>query len=843
MYRQIQKGLAVFALTAVMVLLWMPLCAKAAADPAFQETFSAFYENRANNGVYDIQVNNVQKGYILKWHITGKGKGYASFDTQKVIAQGKTAENTLTIDSKGEAAFAAGERIRITVNVYTAKWRLVNKITFAGKLQCKAKAIDMDTSGIKDLNMVTAGEAYELKAKMTPSNSTSKVYWAVKDSKGTDCSSQITQDGKWTPVEPGTYTISVTARNSEKGAALCTKEVQATVGSFLDSVKQTASDRLQVTFNASVSDQYKENDFVIKSGESTVLVKKIKYSEDGRTAELTTATNFADARNYTVSCAGYSKEFTSSVGKPVKLSITTTSAQAGKYTKIEYVLLDAKDIDVTNTVRDGIFYYTANATNGLLDKQTNQLFMTTVGSLANVTLEYTSADGTVRLKDMKTIVCVAQKTEEASETKFTLTKNMQVPTFKEADVRELAVGDTMYAHFIAYNEDDAVITYDKILFSSQDPDSLIISAEGKITPIKAGSVTVVVTAYQGSVPVTYTYSINIKEARCMASVQMKETALAMSNVSITGYQKVIPVTAKDQYGENLALTNETGVVTEAYGKALSARYDNQKNSVIISAAKASGGIYNCTLAMTVNGVTLNQNFTVIVSAPSGNQYTYQIEADSEMDLTIDETTSETDKLINVRVAEYRGGVFNNYMPILKATLRKGNATYGNDMTAVTGSALALDGGNVLTLTPMVIRSGTDGVDICEKAETGTYTITVEFNQRYYYGSTTNRGTLTANIVIKDEQSVPEYTIQKLTTDTVMQNALQVAVNCISIPDGGSILNCSAAGTNLKGAAIPVRSGEQIHITSISVRAVLKMSNNRNVYVTHEIPINRTFTNK
>ena len=268
----------------------------------------------------------MQKGYILKWHITGKGKGYASFDTQKVIAQGKTAENTLTIDSKGEAAFAAGERIRITVNVYTAKWRLVNKITFAGKLQCKAKAIDMDTSGIKDLNMVTAGEAYELKAKMTPSNSTSKVYWAVKDSKGTDCSSQITQDGKWTPVEPGTYTISVTARNSEKGAALCTKEVQATVGSFLDSVKQTASDRLQVTFNASVSDQYKENDFVIKSGESTVLVKKIKYSEDGRTAELTTATNFADARNYTVSCAGYSKEFTSSVGKPVKLSITTTSA-------------------------------------------------------------------------------------------------------------------------------------------------------------------------------------------------------------------------------------------------------------------------------------------------------------------------------------------------------------------------------------------------------------------------------------------------------------------------------------------------------------------------------------
>ena len=150
MAQKILKKLALL-LAVVMILTGMPVYAHAAAAPAFQTTYSTFYENRANQGIYDIQVKNVQKGYILKWHITGKGKKWASFDTQKTIAKGTSVTNQLTIDSNGESAYAVGERIRITVNVYTAKWRLVNKITFAGKLQSKAKSVNIDTTGVSDL--------------------------------------------------------------------------------------------------------------------------------------------------------------------------------------------------------------------------------------------------------------------------------------------------------------------------------------------------------------------------------------------------------------------------------------------------------------------------------------------------------------------------------------------------------------------------------------------------------------------------------------------------------------------------------------------------------------------
>ena len=220
MSQKILKELALF-LAVVLIVTGVPVYAHAAADPAFQTTYSTFYENRANQGIYDIQVNNVQKGYILKWHITGKGKKWASFDTKKVIAKGTTAVNKLTIDSNGESAYATGERIRITVNVYTSKWKLVNKLTFAGKLQAKAKSINIDTTGIKDLKQLKAGETYKFRAVMTPANSTSKVSWTVKDAKGTDCSAQITEHGAWTPLQSGEYTITASARNSAKGAVLC----------------------------------------------------------------------------------------------------------------------------------------------------------------------------------------------------------------------------------------------------------------------------------------------------------------------------------------------------------------------------------------------------------------------------------------------------------------------------------------------------------------------------------------------------------------------------------------------------------------------------------------------
>lgn len=841
MSQKMKKELALF-LAVVMMLVGMPINAKAAAAPAFQTTYSTFYENRANQGIYDIQVNNVQKGYILKWHITGKGKKYASFDTQKTIAKGTTVTNKLTIDSNGETAYAAGERIRITVNVYTSKWKLIKKITFAGKLQSKAKSVNIDTSAIGDLKKLKSGETYKFRAVMTPANATSKVYWQVKDAKGTDYSSQITADGAWTPLQSGEYTITATPRNSAKGAALCTKQVQATVGTFIEKIEQTASNAFRMTFAAAPAAKFKETDFSVKSGESTNVVKKVKYSEDGKTVDVTTATSFSDGKVYTVSCAGYTKDFTASVGKPTKLTITTSTAQAGKYTSIEYAMYDAKGIDVTETVKNGSYRYTGTVTNGLLDQQTNKLFMTTIGSIANITLEYTGLDGT-RLTDTKTIVCVEQKAEEAADSRFTLTKSVQVPTFRDADVREIAIGDTMYAHFAAMNDSGNTIAYDSVTYASSDPDSLIVSAEGKLTPIKAGTVTVVVTAMQSSIPVTYSYSVTVKEGRYLASIQMKETAVQMSNVNIQGYQKEIPITATDQYGERLVLKNATGTVTEAYGRQI-ASYDPVNNSIIIRTQNATVGIYNCVLALTYNGVTLNQNFTVIVSAPVSGAYTYQVEmSNSTVDLAVNENTGG-DKEVVIRLAEYRGGVFNKYVNFTSAKIQKGNVTYAQDMmTPATGSAIT-GTRDELRLTPLTILNVTDnsGVAMCRKAEQGTYAITLGYSQAQYTGSYGQK-TVTANLELTNTQSTPEFSIKSLATSMTVQTALQMAMECIQMSNGDTITDCTVTGYSQPGSSIIVKSGEQVNINTITVRTVVTIKDQRKVYVDHVMPVGRTFTNR
>ncbi len=847
MSKQIKRELALF-LAVVLVFLCLPISAQAEAVPAFKKTYSVFYENRANAGLYDITVKNVKKGYILKWSITGKGKDYASFDVKKITAQAAKVTNRLTINSRGEMAFAAGERIRITVKVYTAKNELVDKLTFAGKLQSKAKTIEIDTSGISDLKHITAGQQYQFRASMTPANTTSKIYWQVKDAAGTDCSSEISETGLWTPTKSGDFTITALARNTPTGQPLCTKSVQATVGSFVENVNQTAADGVYVTFNSPVASQYKESDFSIKSGEATVLVKKVKYSEDGKTAYITTATNFIDGRKYTVSCAGYDKEFTASVGKPVELSITTANAQVGKYTKIEYVLLDANGIDVTGTIDStkGTFRCTADVYNGLIDQQTNRLYMTTIGGIATVTMTYISADGTVNLKDTKAVLCVAQKADEAVDTHFTLTNSAQTPSYKGDDVRTIAVGDTMYAHFMALDADDEEITYDSIVYNSNDPDSLIISQDGKITPIKTGVVMVVVTASQGSYPVTYTYSITINEARYLADIELKETAIAMSNTRRSvDYQKEIPVTALDQYGGSFVLNGEAGFITETAGRKVLAAYDTQDNCIRIQTQGEAVGVYNYLLTVNLGGRTISKNFTVIVSEPNVNGTpSYKIESSAEsMDLSVDAGTTGN-KIVKLRLAEYRGGVFYSYKNFTSAVIRKGSAYYSNDMvTCSTAGAITIPGSSSLTLTPLSIipDPNNSAVASCRKAEPGTYTVTLYYTTGYNFTQPNNLSE-SINIEFTDGQSHPDYTLRSLTTQMTAANALQMVIDCIYVPDG-EILDCTAAGTIQTGRNIAVKSGEQIHINTITVKSKTVIATGQTVYVNHVINIGRTLTNK
>lgn len=840
MYQQMKKGLMLLC-AVLLFAASMPGKAQAAADPVFTKTYSVFSENGTSDGVYKIKIKNVKKGYILRWNITKKGKKYASFSSNRIVAKSKTVTNQLTIDSQDDPAFASGKPVRIKVNIYSAQKELLSKLSFDASLQKSATAIDIDTSKISNLSQLTPGNAYQFLATMTPANATSKISWQVKDAAGTDHSSEITANGVWTPTQEGDYTITAFATDTPGGAQLCTKSVQASVGCYIESVNQSASNGVHVTFGADASKRYKDTDFSIRAGEATILIKKIKYSEDGKTAYLTTASNFMNGMVYTVSCAGNTKEFTASMGEPTALSITTTTAQCEKYTTIKYALLDAKGINVTDNA-DGTFTYTANINNGFLDQKTGRLYMTTIGSVGTITMTYTSADGKIKLTDTKTVICIAPKAEVAETTNFTITNSTQEPLYKDADVRTVTVGDIMYAHFQGLDEDDVAITYDSITYQSSDPDKLIISPDGKITPIKTGPVMVVVTAKQGSDSVTYPYSITVKDQRYLATIQMERTSIAMSNSPDPNYQAIIGVSAYDQYGDKYQLVDETGTLSVSASQQVQPSYSSENNIVTIRAQHAASGMYSFTLTLTSNNHSASQNFSVLVSTTFPNSTsTYQVECSTNtMDLSVNENSS-MDRTMQVRLAEYRGGVFYQYQNFTKAVINKGSTYYGPDLIAAsttTSGAIQLSGADVLNITPITFTAGVGGgLRTCNKAEPGIYTVTLTYIDKQYKESTAQ-----VNFTITDGQSAPEYTIQNTTTDVTVTNALDMVKSCIYIPDG-TILDCTATGSRLTGSQIPVRSGEQLHIDTITVQSIVKISTGEQVYVKHTITVDRTLTNR
>lgn len=858
MYKRMKKGLA-FLFAVIFLLTGMPLPAQGAATPAFSKTYLTMYENGKDQGVYKLKVKNVKKGYITRWSISKAGKRYASFDTNRVVAKSKTVTNTLTINSLEESAFSAGLPVCIKVKVYNANKALISQLSFTPTLHRQAESIQLDTSKIENLEQLSVGTKYQFSAAMSPANTTSKLCWQVTDASGKDHSKEITSKGVWTPTEEGKFTITAYAVRKVSKAKLCPTSVEVTVGCHINTVSQSSANGIRITFGSDVSKRYKDSDFTVKSGESILPVKSLKFSEDGKTAELTTTQNFMNGVTYIVSCNGSEKEFKASMGDPVELAILTTSIQCEKFTTIKYKLLDENGIDVTDNA-DGTFSYSKNITNGYLDVQTGRVYMNVIGDTGTITMTYTSKDGKIRLTDTKQIVCVEAKAEQAVTTHFTLTNNTQKPLFKDADVRTITIGDTMYAHFQGLDVDNNEISYDSVTYQSSDPDKLIISSDGKITPIKPGNIMVVATAKQGNDSVTYPYSITVREAKYLTSIQMERTYITMSDSNDKDYCVRIPVSAFDQYGNKYTLANETGNIPLSINCPVNAVYNPTTNCVEIKATPTALKVYNFTLTVTENSRSVSQNFSVYVTtAPSSGTVTYQVEAiPSSMDLSIDENTTANSCDIDIRLAKYCGGVFVEYLPLTKATIQKNSQYYDQNLNRVTQALDIIHPTNAsspattssssikkVTIHPITLNYGasSNALGTCVKSESGAYQITLVGTDPTNSNNRTQTVSQVGTINITDRQETPAYNLRSLTPDRTASNALDLVRSCIQLPDGGNILNCTVTGSTQSGGNYVLHSGEMVHIDKVKVQSVVTIANGERIYVESDILIDKTFTNK
>lgn len=841
---QSKKLIAVLCALAMIISVF-PVQADAAAKPKFVKNYTVLYENSTGKGVYTYTVTNLTKGQRVKWSLSGTGKSYAKLKKTTTSVSGKTSANSLTIRTRGKAA-AKNKTVIVTAKVYKGKKCVSTIKTKSAKIKILPKTISIVDNGVLKYQV---GQTYQFQFRITPANAISTNVWTAVDGNGNDVSSMITKTGAFTPAKEGTYTITVQAKAGNK---VVSDSKVITVATSMTGIAQMAANKVSAVYSGNAKNLVKTGDFSIRTQAGAKMeIKSAVFSDDGTQVFLTTYNQLKDGATYTVTDGQSTYDFTASVGRPVSLRVVTTEVTVGKETPIEYEILDANGIDV-KTAYPGDITYTERITNGYRTKD-NKIYMTRVGDTGTVTLTYKCAsDPNLVLTGSGTFVCKAASV--SNNTNLTLTSSEAVPNYSASSYKDnhnVASGSNYYVHFRALDTDNTEMKYDSIKFESSDPDTLLVNP-GKnnvayATAIKTGTANIIVTATYAKQEYTYVYEITVAEPAYLATLTADNTQITMSNAYAAGYKEYVNIDGRDQYGQSMKLENETyQIVENSTNKVSMATYDPATDRMVFDASGRAAGVYNYTLTLTMNGHKASVNVTVVVQTPPYNgASSYKVDISKPViDLAITSGASASDllasKVTTLRLAEYRGGVFYQYVNIASVRISKGGQYYESDLSKGGSSTepAAIGSGSEIPISAVSLNG-----NVVTKAQTGTYLLELKFYPSD--GQSTSLATTTGYLEVTDSQAHPVISVDRTVSTVNCKTALDLAKNCLSIQgmDGGVIADCTVTGSSVPGASYSVTSGMSVNINSVVVQATTTLSDKTTVVSNYTVSVGRTLRNQ
>lgn len=720
--------------------LAMVVTSFAPAAPAFAAKATKIVEQggkKAPQTVYvgkkvDYSLNNVYKTNTYKW-----------FTSNAKIAKITQTGGVVTPVAPGKAT--------IKVNAYKKSTGKLIK-AFKLDLDVKLRATSVNI-GAEDFELAV-GEKKDLDAVKTPANSTDTLRYFSSNEK---VATVDVKTGIVTAVAAGEATIKVaskgawfTANNSKYNKY---DEVKVTVVDGLLSVKQTAANKLSLTFSKDVSKTLKVSDFAIEevATHSVQAVDSLSFSDDGKTVTLKTYLSFADKKEYKLTYDEKAFNFTASVGEVASIALKTTKVVFGEETKIEYVLYDANGIDVTSVINSGDVMMDVETKNGYATDD-GKITLFNKGDVAEVKLTYhtwTYKDGEeITVSAKGTIVAVdASEITFGTYEKYTIAKDEPVNWDKVTPNTRIALGDDAYHIFVRVKgSDDEYVNNDDIKYSSSNSDVLVVDADGALYPIKKGSVYVIATTGKTS----WTLPVTVSDERTVASIAVDKATVTVSNTEkITGGDEArIEVTVKDQYGEKITDADIDVYVKNNRNGVNAPKASATGTTVIISGlgengAKASAGTH----VFSIEAGKKKYDVTVrVLEVPDKGTTSYRtILSTNNMDTVIDEGTDLANKNITIRVGKYVGSVLDSYETMTEVTVYKPD-----------GTALVSDAG-IETLTVETTPQQTTGSAI-KKLPTGRYTVVAK-----YPGSKTD---VKSYFTIRDTQVLPTIKVEKLTLDSI-----------------------------------------------------------------------------
>ncbi|MCM1283297.1 MAG: hypothetical protein NC242_06645 [Roseburia sp.] len=836
------KRVLAFVCAFALLIAACPVSADAAAKPKFAKTYVALYENGSSGGSYTYTVKNLTKGQTVKWSVSGTGKSYVKLKKTSTKATSTKVTNTLTINTKGKTA-AKYKVVKVVAKVYTKAGKLQSTLSAGNaKIKVYPTNIDVVTTSLPD--QLLAGKAYNLKYQITPANAIGTVSWTAVRADGTDASDCITKAGVFTPKDEGAYTITVQAMVGKKVYA--SDSASVTVSTTLLEARQVAADKVVAVYSGNARELVNADSFTVKSTAGVKEpVKDIAFSKDGKEVTLTIYSVFKNGGAYTLTDGTMTREFTTKVGRPALMKVLTTEATVNKNTVIEYGIYDADGIEVSAAYPGTIRYSQPQIINGNLIQEQNQIFMTNIGDTGTFTMTYTcQSDPTLILTAYARIICVAASTSD--DTYFTLTTTDAVPDYKAAtyaDNRKVASGGNYFIHFCALDTDKTELKYDSVKYESSDPDTLMINNRtdgiAKVTAIKTGTVKVLVTAVYGGQTYAYSFDVEVVAPAHLAGLTLDNDVMFVSNSG--GYRTYINVAGVDQYGQSYALVGESAQITDNNTSRGMVSYDAAGDRIEVSPSGYTAGSYSYTLTLTAGGQQVSVNFTIVVQTPSySGAVSYKVDIDNPtLDLALSpdagQANVEASKKITIRLAEYRGGIFYQYLTIQSARVMKDGMYYSTDLTKTPSSTstLAMSYGSLLMLDTVDISGG-----VCTKAPTGTYTVELKYIPQ---NGSSSLATISAAFTLKDSQASPLVAVTRTTASASCSTALELAKNCLSVADG-EITGCTVTGSTSAGKDYKISAGESVNIKSITVQ-IKTVIGGQTVLSNYTIDVGKTLTNK
>ena len=678
-----KKALA-FALAAAMVVTAFPVTnAEAASTAKLSTTKVTVAAGTAKKQTKSIKVTTPSTWKSVKVKVSSSDKKIAT-----VKASGKTVK--VTAVKKGSA--------KVTVKVTAKKaGKAVSKT-----LTAKAKVVGAGLRITSEAAEVNTGATLALTVKKVPS--TAKLTYASKD----EAIATVSADGVVTGVKAGKTTITVT---SDYGKTVEKEITVVDTVAKLSAVKQTASNSFTATFTADASKVTKDGVKVAATdGSSELAVKSVEVSADKLSANVTVYNNFADGKEYTVTCNDSTQAFTASVGEVTGVTVKTTEAQLNVKTPISYVLTDANGIDVTPAVdlkaKCNITVEGNYSTAEIGDASDAYITMTNVGDVAKVSVSYdngakdfTPVTGSGEIKCVK---AEAVKADALFTTSTDINANSQCAKFylglsdKTVAVEEGGADKIVY--FCAKDESGKVVSYDKYDVQSSNEDCVTATVEasadnGKFAKISVsgntvGSASLTVTTSKNGAVKTYVIPVTVTKKDVAVKMTVDVSRRTMSNAVDYEYNSKVTAKLFDAAGNEVPgnytfeITNNS--VTSPASINATGVFTANNAAAQTYTVKVSGSDNKTSTVFTRNVSITVQGLSAKAKNSAGVAMTYAVEIDKK---ALDPNNKDA-RTTNAKLYATCNGVFAGYV---REDGKIGAASAGGAATAFADDNTKLDG--------------------------------------------------------------------------------------------------------------------------------------------------------